>query len=40
MLNHAAELADKHAEKTNMKKLRTRAVDNYKQAGYNTFSRE
>ena len=40
MWSHAAELADKHAEKTNTKELRTRALDNYKKAGYNTISLE
>ena len=34
MYSHAAELADKHAEKTKDKSLKTRALDNYKKAGY------
>lgn len=38
MWSHAAELADKHAEKTKDKGLRTRALDNYKKAGYDTDS--
>ena len=32
--SHAAELADKEAEKTKQKDLKTRALDNYKKAGY------
>ena len=32
--SHAAELADKEAEKTKRKDLKTRALDNYKKAGY------
>ncbi len=32
--SHAAELADKHSEKTGDKNLKVRALDNYKQAGY------
>ena len=34
MWSHAAELADKQAEKTKDKILKTRALDNYKKAGY------
>lgn len=34
MWSHAAELADKHAEKIKDKHLRMRALDNYKKAGY------
>jgi putative FmdB family regulatory protein len=33
--SHAAELADKEAEKTKREDLKTRALDNYKKAGYN-----
>ncbi|MGZ3515403.1 MAG: FmdB family zinc ribbon protein [Thermodesulfobacteriota bacterium] len=33
--SHAAELADKQAEKTKREDLKTRALDNYKKAGYN-----
>ncbi len=32
--SHAAELADKEAEKTKREDLKTRALDNYKKAGY------
>ena len=32
--SHAAELADKEAEKTKQRDLKTRALDNYKKAGY------
>jgi len=32
--SHAAELADKHSEKTGDKTLKSRAMDNYKKAGY------
>ena len=32
--SHAAELADKEAEKTKRKDLRTRALEDYKKAGY------
>lgn len=32
--SHAAELADKHSEKTNDSALKNRAMDNYKKAGY------
>lgn len=35
MWSHAAELADKHSEKTKTKNLKIRAIDNYKKAGYN-----
>jgi hypothetical protein len=34
MYSHAAELADKEAEKTKRDDLKTRALDNYKKAGY------
>jgi hypothetical protein len=34
MWSHAAELSDKHAEKTKDKDLKTRALENYKKAGY------
>jgi putative FmdB family regulatory protein len=34
MWSHAAELADKHSEKTKDKSLRMRAIDNYRKAGY------
>jgi putative FmdB family regulatory protein len=33
--SHAAELADKAAEKTKREDLRTRALEDYKKAGYN-----
>jgi len=32
--SHAAELADKHSEKTKDKGLKVRALENYKKAGY------
>jgi hypothetical protein len=38
MWSHAAELADKHSEKTNDKGLKMRALDNYKKAGYDADS--
>ena len=34
MWSHAAELADKHSEKIKDKRLRMRALDNYRKAGY------
>ena len=34
MWSHAAELADKHSEKIGDRGLKTRALDNYKKAGY------
>ena len=34
MWSHAAELADKHADKIKDKRLKTRALENYKKAGY------
>jgi len=34
MYSHAAELADKEAEKTKREDLKARALDNYKRAGY------
>jgi hypothetical protein len=34
MYSHAAELADKEAEKTRREDLRSRALDDYKKAGY------
>lgn len=36
MWSHAAELADKHAEKTSDKALKTRALENYEKAGYDS----
>jgi putative FmdB family regulatory protein len=36
MWSHAAELADKHSEKTKDKGLKNRALENYKKAGYDT----
>jgi hypothetical protein len=36
MWSHAAELADKHAEKTKDSSLRTRALEDYKRAGYDS----
>lgn len=38
MWSHAAELADKHSERVNDKGLKTRALENYKKAGYNADS--
>jgi len=38
MWSHAAELADKHSEKTKDKTLKIRALENYKKAGYDTDS--
>ena len=38
MWSHAAELADKHSEKTKDKALKMRALDNYKKAGYDADS--
>ena len=38
MWSHAAELADKHSEKTKDKNLKIRALENYKKAGYNADS--
>ena len=38
MWSHAAELADKHAEKTKDAGLRMRALDNYRKAGYDVDS--
>jgi putative FmdB family regulatory protein len=38
MWSHAAELADKHSEKTKNKALKMRALDNYKKAGYDADS--
>lgn len=34
MYSHAAELADKHSEKTSDSQLKNRAKENYKKAGY------
>ena len=34
MWSHAAELADKHSENIKDKSLKTRALENYKKAGY------
>jgi len=36
MWSHAAELADKHSEKTSDKALKTRALENYEKAGYDS----
>jgi putative FmdB family regulatory protein len=36
MWSHAAELADKHSENIKDKSLKTRALENYKKAGYST----
>ena len=38
MWSHAAELADSHSEKTGDKGLKTRALENYKKAGYDADS--
>jgi putative FmdB family regulatory protein len=38
MWSHAAELADKQSEKTKDRKLKNRALDNYKKAGYDVDS--
>lgn len=38
MWSHAAELADKHSEKVRDKRLKMRALDNYKRAGYDADS--
>ena len=38
MWSHAAELADKQSEKTKDKGLKTRAIENYKKAGYDADS--
>ena len=38
MWSHAAELADKHSEKTKDKGLKTRALENYQKAGYDADS--
>ena len=38
MWSHAAELADKHSEKTKDKGLKMRALENYKKAGYDADS--
>lgn len=38
MWSHAAELADTHAEKIKDKTLKTRALENYKKAGYDADS--
>jgi putative FmdB family regulatory protein len=40
MWSHAAELADKHSEKIKDKSIKTRALDNYKKAGYDAHSLE
>jgi len=40
MWSHAAELADKHSEKTKDKSTKMRALDNYKKAGYDARSLE
>ena len=36
MWSHAAELADTHSEKTKDKTLKSRALEDYKRAGYDT----
>ena len=36
MWSHAAELADKHSENIKDKRLKARALENYKKAGYTT----
>jgi putative FmdB family regulatory protein len=38
MWSHAAELADTHSEKIKDKRLKTRALENYKKAGYDVDS--
>ncbi len=38
MWSHAAELADKHSERISDPGLKTRALENYKKAGYDTDS--
>ena len=38
MYSHAAELADKHSEKTADASLKLRALDNYQKAGYDADS--
>ena len=38
MWSHAAELADSHAEKAQDSQLKTRALENYKKAGYDVDS--
>jgi len=38
MWSHAAELADKHSEKTSDKALKMRALDDYSKAGYDVDS--
>jgi putative FmdB family regulatory protein len=40
MWSHAAELADKHSEKVKDGRMKTRALENYKKAGYDTGSME
>jgi len=40
MWSHAAELADTHSEKTQDTGLKTRALENYKKAGYDADSLE
>lgn len=40
MWSHAAELADKHSAETSNQAMRSRALDNYKKAGYNPSSIE
>ncbi|MBI4776992.1 MAG: zinc ribbon domain-containing protein [Deltaproteobacteria bacterium] len=36
--SHAAELADKHSEKTQDRQMKTRALENYRKAGYDVDS--
>jgi hypothetical protein len=38
MWSHAAELADKHSERTKDRNLKTRALEDYKMAGYDVDS--
>ena len=40
MWSHAAEMADKHSEKTKDRAMKTRALENYNKAGYDTASYE
>ncbi len=40
MWSHAAELADKHSEKTRDANLKARALDDYKRAGYDAATLE
>ena len=40
MWSHAAELADKHSDKTKDKNMKTRALENYQKAGYDASALE